>query len=375
MRCKTISGVSAGKSMENVEVERAIIVKQPSIILRCLLFAMISLVGCLSPDDASANQYIVQGHHYVCQDWVRQKTKPSTHMNLRELDGLPQGLPLDTPIFRNEDGTWLNMELGYYSDFLFEALTGLGPSRPKAAPFFLEAEASRTKDGYKEFFEEAIRAWRDKESNSLPFGALGLPRTITDTHKISEYVKKRARTRVPGSRNYAFWYPSGRYVERGIYLFNSFPCEAGRPIQPFDASEEYAISFNIRQGFVPFHQDSDYRLFIENIEKWIKDMKLEIMLSNAYPFTRNLDESIPYEIYHADEEFVARFGCRRLESQNIAPPPSCDGIVFWPEEGLAISMRFPSQKGVMNGEPLYLEPIRATYGLIQRWKSAGESND
>ena len=295
-------------------------------------------------------------------------------MNLQGLSKLPQGLPLGTPIFRNEDGTWLKMEVGYYSDFLFGSLYGKGPSRPKAEPFFLEAEASRTKDGYKAFFEEAIRAWRDGESNRLPSGTLGLPGTITDARKISKYVKKRSRTKMHVYRNYAFWHPSGRYVESPRILVNSFPCEAGRPVQHFDASDEYAITFSFRQGFIPFHAESIYKRTIDHVEDCINN-EPAFVLRNHYPFTEKLDPSAPYKIYHADEEFVARFNCERLYSNNVVSPPSCNGIVFWPDEGLAVAMQFPSQKGVVDDEPLYLEPIRATYDLIQKWKTAAETDD
>ncbi len=320
------------------------------------------------PTQGNAEQ-LAQGHWTNhCPLWMQKKHDISTHMNLSGHPKIPKGLPLNTPIYRVQDGTWFKMRLGYYKDFLFETMPrSPGRSRRDLPSYFAEAEASKSKINLKKFILDAIAAKKIDKLVRLPWGAYGLKGSSHEFDPNTYPTSGRERTKVHLLNNFSFWYPSGRYVERVSNLAHSFPCESGRLTQPEDASGEYAILFTIRQAFYPFGEKSNYQLLISRIQKWFEHDSFPSP-SNDFPFSKVIDPTAPYRIYHADENFVARFNCQRILASSTAIPPSCDGIVFWPEEGLAVSMRFPSLKGVIGGNPVYLEPIEATYEIIQKWR-------
>lgn len=310
----------------------------------------------------------------VCPYWAQEDQPISTHMNLRGLSDLPDGLPLDTLIYRHAHGTWLRMELGYYGDFVFGSLSGPTPSRNRPEPYFEEAEASQTKEGLVAYLEDALRARAAGETREVPSQAFLIPGTIPSPEVASDLTKHLDLERVLTGNNYAFWHPNGRYVEReGSRRRSLFPCEAGRETPPSDASEEFVIVFNIRQGFIPFHPTSAYQKVIEQLRTWTGPIGPPSgFLANTYPYAADLDTTVTYRIHHADDDYVARFTCRPLRNQHVALPPACEGIALWPDDGLAVSLRFPSQKGVVNSEALYLEPVQAVYNMIQNWKTSGE---
>ena len=345
-------------------------VKLDSTLLRMIVSVLVmKCMNTLTPLAAHA-----QNPALVCPHWTQESQPISTHMNLRGLSDLPQGLPLETLVYRHAHGTWLQMELGYYNDFLFETLNGPTRSRRSPAPFFEEAEASQTKADLTAYLDDALRARAAGETRELPFQAFLIPGTVSSEVEASDMTRNLSRTRISPGDSYAFWYPSGRYIERDLSNFYSpFPCESGRPNPILGTSEEFAVVFQIKQGFVPFHSDSNYQAIVANTREWISGSEPDHRLGNTYPYSTDLDTSVRYQIHHADG-FVAQFTCRPMSNASNALPPSCEGIAFWPEEGLAVSMRFPSQQGVAQGEALYVRPVQAVYEIIQKWKIAGENN-
>lgn len=335
-----------------------------------MLILILKCLSILTPVTAYA-----QNWSQVCPYWAQEDRPISTNMNLRGLSDLPQGLPLDTLIYRHAHGTWLRMELGFYGDFVFGSLRGPTPSRTRPEPYFEEAEASQTKEGLVTYLEGALRARAAGEIRDVPFQAFLIPGTVSTLEVASDLIKNIDGERVLTGNHYAFWHPSGRYVEReGSRRRSLFPCEAGRETPLSDASEEFVIMFKVRQGFIPFHPTSAYQKVIDQLQIWTSPIgPRRGFLANTYPYAADLDTTETYRIHHVDDDYVAQFTCDRLRDEDVALPPACEGIVLWPDEGLAVSMRFPSQKGVVNGEALYGEPVQAVYDMIQNWKTAGEN--
>ena len=240
---------------------------------------------------------------------------------------------LDTPDYYWLKGEWFELPFGYKNPWLSPGIKDPTPPPPTRETTIEGLKKSSVYTGY------------DPETGEYN----------------PDLIKKGSIT-----RQFAFWMPSKRYVERDLmFLPFSRPCEAGRP-RP--QKEDYVVRFWIEWPFLPGSADSPPARRFRNALERRAEGKLALWQDSEHEeHTLNgpISGTKDYHFYSDDGDLFVKLRCSGTSSKR--PNPLCDGHVWKRSSDLIFYIRFTADAGQSGEEELWRAPVNATIDLISQW--------
>lgn len=168
---------------------------------------------------------------------------------------------------------------------------------------------------------------------------------------------------------FAFWMPSGRYLERDRWISpNLRPCEAGRP-RP--TSDDYVVHFTIDWPFLPGYLESfpgnRFRVAIDALQKG-KKLTGQGWSRAEHSLDVPISGTKPYYIYSDDTALTVMFSCSKYRGDDLSPNPLCHGSILSKPDKLILYLRFPADKGQSGRAELWRAPVMAAIQMAKDWK-------
>ena len=255
----------------------------------------------------------------------------------------PQNIPLDTPSYYWDTGVWFEMPLGYQNPWVREDIADLVVDRDQFADIIL------TQSPWMGYDPETGCFDKDRITEERNFGRL-----------------------------FAFWYPSGEYVDHNVGNMwfatrcKSPPCDDG--IRP--NSDEVLIRFRMVWPPIPGVWESGRAKVFEVGER--RKAEGRPLPSQADRLGRPLEKTDhnqngpisgnkDYVIYSINHKEAAQVRCKGhfVETPFIR---MCRGYYWDRVSGLFIKIYFPTELGQLGTEETYWQPMRIARDLVLSWR-------
>lgn len=305
--------------------------------MKYFLISCVLLHGCLL---AFATSVFAEP---ACPDWANPDAsimeRSFTYISNRT--GQPRGVGprFDTLAYTWTMGTWFKLPYGYINPW----------PDPKTGDVLLD--------------KQAYIKLLSKYSSTTGFDP------GTQNYNASLVTKKSLRG------DFAFWYPSLRYVERNTMFLASYrPCEAGRNKPSLD---EFVVRFWLEWPFLPDSGVSAAaRIFRRQKErlKLGKPLPFSNMERTEHAYYEPVSGYKPYAIYHDDRDLAVVLSCHAIDGEEAPVNPLCRGDVWHKPSDLIFFIIFPSEAGQLGNEVKWMGPVNAVISLARQWRAAAEND-
>lgn len=252
---------------------------------------------------------------------------------------------------------------------------GIGPRLDAIAHHWVMGAWFRLPFGY-------LNPWPDSDDGEILLDKQAYVGQLSKNSSITGFDQKTQGYDVDLVTNgglrgdFAFWYPSLRYVERNMFFLSSSyrPCETGRE-RP--TSNDFVVKFWLKWPFLPESGLSGpARPF--RIEKERHSKERPLSSSNLKRREDSYYEPISgfndYAIYHDSRDLAVDLSCHAFRGAEAPVRPQCRGDVWYKPSDLIFFITFPSDAGQLGQEAKWTGPVKAAIDLVQQWHAAAQAD-